>query len=253
MRQVFVFAVLGMALPSLAASQTLGPRTLLPMHVACADIPVTTPPTDGKFTIAGSAGTDGREVMATGETVVIEAGTTQGVAVGQQFAARRLDGGGGTSRAFRRGAAGYAGIRTAALLTVTSVDERFALARIDRACDGVMVGDYLEPITMPTIDAAAPAGAPDFSDRASVLFGTDLRNTFGDGDVLAINRGSAQGVARGTRFALYRDRHNGLPLGELGEAVVIDVTEGTSRAVVVRVRDFVATGDVAVMRGPTQP
>jgi len=35
--------------------------------------------------------------------------------------------------------------------------------------------------------------------------------------------------------------------------VVIDVTEGTARAVVVRVRDFVSAGDVAVMRGPAQP
>jgi hypothetical protein len=251
MRQVVVLAVIGMALPCLAAAQTLGPRTLLPMHVACADIPVTTPPTAGKFTIAGSDRADGREVMATGETVVIEAGTAQGVAVGQQYAARRLDGGGSRSQAFRRGTDGYAGIRTAALLTVTSVDDRFALARIDRACDVVMVGDYLEPITMPTIEAAAASGEPNFSDRASVLFGTDLRQSFGDGDVLAINRGSAHGVARGSRFALYRDRRNGLPLGELGEAIVVDVQEGTSRAVVVRVRDFVSSGDVAVMRGPT--
>jgi hypothetical protein len=252
MRQTLVVAVLGMALPSLAAAQALGPRTLLPMHIACADIPVTAPPTAGKFTVAGSTRADGREAMATGETVVIEAGTAQGVAVGQQFAARRLDGG-TVKQAFRRGVDGYAGIRTAALLTVTSVDDRFALAHIDRACDVVMVGDYLEPITMPTLQAAAAAGAPNFSDRASVLFGADLRNIFGDGDVLAINRGSAQGVARGTRFALYRDQHNGLPLGELGEAVVVDVTEGTSRAVVVRARDYVSAGDVAVMRGPAQP
>ena len=248
MRKVVVFAVLGMALPSLAAAQTLGPRTLLPMHIACADIPVLTPPGAGKFTIAGSSRADGREVMATGETVVIEAGTAQGVSVGQQYAARRLDGGNTKSQSFRRGADGYGGIRTAALLTVTSVDDRFALARIDRACDVVMVGDYLEPITMPVIQAPTAAGEPNFSDRASVLFGTDLRHTFGDGDVLTINRGSAQGVTRGSRFALYRDRQNGLPLGELGEAVVVDVQEGTARAVVVRVRDFVSSGDVAVMR-----
>ena len=86
-----------------------------------------------------------------------------------------------------------------------------------------------------------------------MLFGADLRNVFGDGDVLAINRGSAQGVTPGARFALYRDPQNGLPLSDLGDAVVIDVTEGTARAVVVRVRDFVSAGDVAVMRGPAQP
>ncbi len=64
---------------------------------------------------------------------------------------------------------------------------------------------------MPTIQAASAAGAPNFADRASVLFGTDLRQVFGDGDVLTINRGSAQGVTRGTRFALYRDGHERPP------------------------------------------
>jgi len=249
MRHALVVAVLGMAIPALAPAQSLGPRTLLPMHVACADIAVTTPPT-GKFTIAAAERADGREVMGTGETAVIRAGTSQGLAVGQQFAARRLDGG---IWAFRRGVGGYAGIRTAGLLTITSVDENFALARIDRACDGVLVGDYLEPLAMPAIQAPGTAGAPNFADRASVLFGADLRNVFADGDVLAIDRGSAQGVTPGTRFALYRDPRNGLPLSDLGEAVVIDVTEGTARAVVVRVRDFVSAGDVAVMRGPAQP
>jgi hypothetical protein len=249
MRHALVVAILGMAIPSLASAQGLGPRTLLPMHVACADIAVTTAPT-GRFTIAASERADGREVMGTGETAVIRAGTSQGMAVGQQFAARRLDGG---TAAFRRGVGGYAGIRTAALLTITSVDENFALARIDRACDGVLVGDYLEPLALPALQAPATAGAPNFADRASVLFGPDLRNVFADGDVLAINRGSAQGVTPGARFALYRDPQNGLPLSDLGEAVVIDVTEGTARAVVVRVRDFVSAGDVAVMRGPAQP
>src|SRR5918993_4438064 len=127
MRHALVIAALGMTLPSVTSAQNLGPRTLLPMHVACSDIPVVTPPV-GKLTVAGNERVNGREAMATGDTVVIEAGTGQALAVGQQFAARRLDGG---SAAFRRGTAGFAGIRTAALLTVTSVDERFALARID--------------------------------------------------------------------------------------------------------------------------
>jgi hypothetical protein len=135
------------------------------------------------------------------------------------------------------------------------VDDQFALARIDQACDTVTVGDYLEPLSIAALPAsvADEAGAPNFADRGSVLFGADLRQVFGDGDVLAINRGSAHGVAAGSRFALYRDSQDGLPLGEVGEAVVVDVTESASRAVVVRVRDFVTAGDVAVMRAATKP
>ena len=36
-----------------------------------------------------------------------------------------------------------------------------------------------------------------------VMFGRDLREDFGDGDVVAINRGSKDGVTPGTRFSLY--------------------------------------------------
>ena len=86
-------------------------------------------------------------------------------------------------------------MRTAGILTVVSVDEQFALARVDRACAEVMVGDALEPLTLPTLPAADPPGRPAFDDRARVLFGADLRLSFGDGDLLAFNRGSAHGDA----------------------------------------------------------
>jgi hypothetical protein len=44
-----------------------------------------------------------------------------------------------------------------------------------------------------------------------------------------------------------------MPLSERGEAVVLDVAETTSRAVVVRVREFVTIGDTAVRVVSTQP
>lgn len=251
MRYALVLGVLlGIALPDTAAGQPLGPRTLLPMHVVCTDQPVTALPSP-QLTISGAQRADGREVLATGDIVVIRGGTTQGLAVGQSFVARRLEG--GTRDAFRLGRDGFAGIRTAGVLTVTAVDERFALARIDRACAQVLVGDYLEPLALPSLPAAARAGEPDFADRATVLFGSDLRTVFGDGDLLAINRGTNQGVVPGTRFALYRDPQNGLPLSELGEAVVVEADENGSRAVVARAFDVVTAGDVAVRRQPAQP
>jgi hypothetical protein len=42
-------------------------------------------------------------------------------------------------------------------------------------------------------------------------------------------------------------------MSERGEAVVLDVAETSSRAVLVRVRDVVYSGDVAVRRTAGQP
>jgi hypothetical protein len=240
-------AMLAVGSTAAASAQSLSPRTLLPLHVACADEPVATLPTP-QLTIAGAERADGRRVLGPGDVVVIKAGTAMGIAVGQSFLARRVEGGG--RDAFRRGRDGYAGIRTAGILTVTAVDEQFALARIERACDYVLVGDYLEPLVLPALPVVEKAGPPDFGDRGRVLFGPDLRTVFADGDLLAIDRGAIHGVAPGTRFALYRDPSNGLPLTELGEAVVIETGETASRAVIVRVLDVVTAGDVAVRRQP---
>jgi len=251
MRYALVAGVIvGTVLPHAAAGQSLGPRTLLPLQIACADQAVTTMPSP-QLTIAGAQRADGRQSLGPGDVAVIQAGAAQGLEVGQRFVARRLQG--GSRDALRLGVDGFMGIHTAGVLTVTAVDERFALARVDRACDRVLVGDYLEPAVLPALPTAAAAGAPDFDDRASVLFGPDLRRVFADGDLLAINRGTSHGVVPGTRFALYRDPHNGLPLSELGEAVVVEAGATSSRAIVEKVSDVVSAGDVAVRRQPAQP
>jgi len=251
MRYVLAVALMGMAMPSTVAAQPLGPRTLLPMHVMCADLPVTTLPVP-TLTIEGAQHADSRRVLSIGDVAVVKAGTGEGITVGQRFVARRVT---GPYDVFARGRDGYGAVRTAGVITVFAVDERFALARVESACDTVMVGDYLEPLSLPTLPTPADAGKPDFDERAAVLFGADRRETFGDGDVLTINRGTAQGVVNGARFAIYRDPKQGLrlPLVELGEAVVVDVSESVSKAVLVKVSDLVQVGDTAVPRGPAQP
>ena len=115
MRKVVVFAVLGMALPSLAAAQTPRAADVAADARRVRGYSGHTPPGAGKFTIAGSSRADGRKVMAAGETVVIEAGTDAGRG-GRPAGPRRAGSmaASTTSQAFRRGADGYAGIRTAA-------------------------------------------------------------------------------------------------------------------------------------------
>ena len=271
MRNVSLVAIVGLLVPGLAGAQGLGPRTVLPMHVPCAELPIAAEPTI-PLTVAAAERGDGRLILSTGEMVVIQAGTAQGLARGQSFLAHHVDRGredyngnwDGVS-GVRFGRDGYqGGLRATALLTIERIDERFALARIVKACDQVQVGDYLAPVAVPALPAPTAAGAPDFDDRAMVMFGRDLREMFGDGDILTINRGSTHGVTPGTRFALFHSPERGtlyrmpaggaidhvpakgMPLSERGEAVVLDVTENTSRAIVVRVREFIQLGDTAV-------
>lgn len=260
MRNACLVAVVGWLIPGIAGAQGLGPRTVLPVQVQCAGMPVSAPPATPMIVAASERG-DGRTVLSLGELAVIEAGTAQGLALGQTFTAQHVDrgrenynGNWDGYQGLRFGSDGYyGGTRAIALLTIERIDERFSLARIIKACDQVEVGDLLAPVVLNALPAPAAGGQPDFSDRAQVLFGRDLREVFGDGDILSIDRGSNHGVTPGTRFALYHDPKNGMPLSERGEAVVLDVTETTSRAVIVRVREFVASGDTAVRVVSTQP
>lgn len=260
MRSAFLIGLLSVAAPAAVAAQTLGPRTLTPWQVQCADLPLTGPPTS-PLTVEASERGDGRLVASPGELVVIRAGTDRGLALGQSFVARRVDRGRVDYTGVRADRPGvrfgrdgyYGGLRSTALLTIERIDARFSLARIVKACDQVEVGDILEPAVIPPIPAAAAMGPENFDDRGEVLFGRDLRAIFGDGDVLSINRGSSHGVTPGTRFSIFHVQANDLPMSERGEVVVLDVSENTSRAVVVRARDVVEAGDVIVRRAAGQP
>ncbi len=237
-------ALLAALVPASAGAQGLGPRTLLPIHVMCTDLPMATLPIPS-LTLAGVQKPDNRSGMAPGDLAVLAAGTPQGIAVGQRYLARRPHGG---ARAILD-ETGWLGAHPTGILTVTAVDEQFALARVDRACDTVDIGDHLEPLVIPNLPVAAPAGGQaNFSDRAQVIFGRDRRVVFGDGDLFSIDRGTDNGITAGVRLAIYRDRLNGLPLVEVGEAVVVETAADTSRAVLVRVSDMVQAGDIAVVK-----
>jgi hypothetical protein len=229
-----------------ATNQHLGPRTVTPAIVACTDLPTTTTPEPALRVMAAHAGDD-HTVYAPGEIVVINGGTPQGVMAGQRYFTRRLQLG---IDGLEPSVTSHGAIRTTGWLTVVAADERFALARIDYACDNVETDDYLAPYVEPPLpQTAAAPGPPNFSDLGRVLFGSDRRQTFGAGDLANIDRGTAQGIGVGTRISFYRDRMNGTPLVEMGEGVVIETTADTSKVVLVRARDAVWRGDYVVIRG----
>jgi hypothetical protein len=227
-----------------SAKDVTGPRKLAPWMVMCTDLPAATKPTPRMF-IAGPVATDGHTSAAAG-MVVIKRTPDDGLAIGNRYIAQRVH---GDLKAFPRPGEGYGDLRITGVVGIRALDDLNAIAEIEFACDSVESGDFLEPYVEPVIPTDASAMiAPDFTDRANLLFGQDNRVTFGDGDILSINRGTVNGVVAGARYAIYRDSHDGMPLVHIGEAVVMAVNDTTSKVVVTKAFDAIAGSDIAVPR-----
>lgn len=225
-------------------AEVAGHWTLTPAMVLCTDLPAAAKPVQ-RLVVKGPHVTDGRQVVTSG-MLVIKRLPDDGLAVGQRYVSARVR---GSMRDFPRAGKGFGDLRVSGVMTVKALDDLNALAEVDFACDSIEPGDFLEPyveVALPT--AAAPLVAPDFSDRANVLFGTDNRVLFGNGDVMSIDRGTIHGVAPGARYAIYRDRRDGLPLIHLGEVVVLTTAELTSKVMVTTAIDGLEVGDVVVPR-----
>jgi hypothetical protein len=247
---VVAIAVLLAAVPASAQApvDVLGPRTLTPWMVGCTDVPVPARP-EPRLTIKGIHASDQRWMASGGQEVMIGRLPNDGLLPGQRWAVRRLQ---GDPKTFPHEGNRFGLVRTAGWITITAVNEWNARATVDLACDSINTGDYLDVYTEPALPTTASEPLlPDFSDRANVLEGTDAKGIFGNGDTLSIARGTAHGVVLGARYAFYRDPWGGLdgmPLFHLGDAVVVELGEVTSKVVVVKANDAITVSDIAVPR-----
>lgn len=213
--------------------------------------------------ITGGQDASTRHVYGPGDLVTINAGSDNGIEVGQEYYVRRVQAprGTGISRATP------ASIRTAGWVRVYAVDKTMSLVTVSHTCDVVDVGDYLEPFTLPhppTPDANPPK--PQKENYGHVLIGTDRRQVFSKNDFFAVDRGSDHGVTIGARFVIYRDKRRmetqhmsaikDLPgeivtpefLFDLGEAVVVDVKPEISTVRALSSRGAIQSGDYVALR-----
>ena len=240
--------VLATALPALAQR---GPAPTPPalsadvMALACAPALAYGVP-DVSLHISGGQESVPRLSHAPGDLVTINAGTRQGITVGQEFYTRRVLKS-GENRVTR---ATPGTIRTTGWIRVWAVDEDMSLATITHACETVDLGDYLEPFVVPTVPTPSQqTGDPERGNYGLVLSGQDRRTQFGRGDYLLINRGSSQGVAPGARFVVYHDKKvPGHFLFQIAEAVAVDVRPDTATLHVLSAIDAIAAGDYVGMR-----
>jgi hypothetical protein len=187
-----------------------------------------------------------RRSFAPGDLVTINAGTRDGIAVGQEFFVRR-------PLVAARAPITHqtpASIRTTGWIRVYAVEDTMSLATITHACDSIDVNDYLEPFVLPQVPVpAAERPAAQRENYGRVLIGQDRRRSFGKGDYFSVDRGSDHGVTAGTRFVLYREKGiAGNFLFELGEAVAVDVRPDWSTVEVTTALDAIQEGDYVAMR-----
>jgi len=243
-----VAGIMAAAVPVLAQRVPLSPNTGLTPDVlalACAPSAAFGDPST-PLRITGGQDASTHDIYAPGDLITINAGTANGISVGQEFFARRVQ----TPRERKPNGKDQVTIQTAGWIKVWAVDEGMSLATITHACDTVDVGDYLEPFKLPEpVVAAAAKPKPARDHYARVMQGGDLKTTFGRGDFFVINRGSAEGVKPGAQFVVYRDKKAAKNfLFELGEAVAVNVGEKVSTLRVTLSRDAFIEGDYVAER-----
>ena len=250
---VLAATLLAAALPVAAQRGPAAVSTGLPADVlglACApQAAYEAPPTPLRIT--GGQDSFVRRNHLPGDLVTINAGSMNGIEVGQEFFVRRLQ---KTSLgAVTRDTPGI--IRTTGWIRVYAVDDEWSLATITHACDTITIDDYLEPFALPTVPAAAAERVkPERGNYGRVMTGTDRRRTFGKGDYLIVNRGSDHGVTAGALFVFYRDKRQPENfLYELGEAMAVDVKADTATLYVTLSRDTINEGDYVAQRRQPAP
>ena len=240
--------VLAAAIPVFAQrAPTPEPVGLPPEVLALACAPNLTfeaPPTP--LRISGSQGAFVRQNFGPGDLITINAGTDNGIEVGQVYYTRRV-----VPREKRRvGRDNPAVIQTSGWIRIYAVDNTMSLATISYPCDAIHVNDFLEPFvppTVPTISEDRPVAQR--GNYGRVMVGNDNRQSFGRGDYFVVDRGSDHGVIRGAQFVVYRDHLTpGNFLFELGEAVAVDVRPESSTLQATLTRDAFLIGDYVALR-----
>lgn len=192
-----------------------------------------------------------RVSYAPGDLVTINAGRQNGIEVGQEYYARRLQYDLHKPRAKNVERV----IRTTGWLRVYAVDDTMSLATVTHACETIDIGDYLEPFALPTMPTvSAEPLRPEKGNYARVTMGTDRRRAFAKGDFFILDRGSNAGVTAGSRYVVFRDKLQYQNfLYNLGEAVVVDVKPDSATLQVTVSRDAFMEGDFAALRKDPVP
>jgi hypothetical protein len=229
-------------------STNLSPELL---SLACAPSAALEPPQTG-LRITGGQDSFVRRIYGPGDLVTINAGTTNGIEVGQEYFVRRLQ----IDRRAPVSADNPLTVRTTGWIKVYAVDEQdqLSLGTVTHACDTIEVDDYLEPFKLPVVPTVSKdRPKPERDNYGKVLVGSDRRTSFGKGDYFVINRGTDFGIEVGSQFVLYRDKKmDGNFLFAIGEGIATEVKENVATVMVTQSLSAIESGDYVALRRETE-
>jgi hypothetical protein len=186
-----------------------------------------------------------RELYGNGDVLVLDVGADMGMRVGDNFVVRRR---------FRYGDKGAPlkqatfGQHTAGLIQVVEATPATSVAVVVYVCGELMAGDSVEPFDpLPAVVARAE-GEPAFDDPARVVFGAFGQELGAPRQLMVIDRGGEQGVARGQRLTIFRRTADGVaPVVRLGEGVVVVARPQSATIRIDRASEAVEVGDLIAL------
>ena len=147
-------------------------------------------------------------------------------------------------------------IETTGWVKVILVQENTACAVVEQACFDVHAGDYLKPfekVNVPMVVRRAPEDCCSTENGKTMRHVVDLQDDVsiaGTGTFVTIDAGTADGVAPGTVFSVYRVMYPSVPTPRnvVGEATVVAVRDKTATAKITYSRREIMLGDSVQLR-----
>ena len=231
-----------------APPQITFPKPDLREQMSCAPLGLPAPPQAGLRVLGGYV--HGRLMFGPGDGLIVNAGTAQGVQKGQMYFVRRPI----TDPSISQPKVGALyGVHTAGWVTIVEVKETMAVATVTHACEGLHVGDFLEPYVDPVLPEAALGGTADFEHPGQIMMADERRQSGYPGLVMLMNRGSEEGVRAGQTLTIYRETLNGEgPIVDVGRGTVLSVNARSALMRVDSARDAVYVGDLLAIHRITQ-
>ena len=181
----------------------------------------------------------GQGLFAAGDEILVDAGVTNSLRVGQNFVVRRRF---ETAITATRGVRIF-GEHSSGLVQIVSIDSLTAVAAVVYACDAMMTGDYLVPFVLDASEDTTAPSTVTLENPAHVLF-ADAGELVGiTRRKMVIDRGERQGVRPGQRLTLLRrSKFRGTKPAIVGEAVVLAVRRDSATISVAWATDVIYFG-----------